>query len=225
MSKELKHKLFTDSDCISEQTMFDYIDHKLSPKDQHIVEKHMLDCDLCSDAFEGLTLLDDRNRIRVIDRLIKERIAVKSSKIIGINYKILISIAAGLLLLTGGIFFFRLYSNDFIESKKDMADLKTPPEKEVISNNAFSVKSDSASLPQTIVSEKKESSGKNDKKEKSKTEEKPENSEQEINHSERASEEGQSVSSGENLSSQKPNTADKDLKQIPDSKVMLDETD
>jgi hypothetical protein len=224
MSKELKHKLFTDSDCISEQTMFDYIAHQLSPKDQHMVEKHMLDCDLCSDALEGLTLLNDRNRIKVIDRLIKERIANKNSKVIGINYKILISIAAGFLLLTGGIFFFRFYSNDFMENKKDMADLKAPAEKEVISNNALPVTSDSVSLKQTIVSEEKQSSGKDDKKGKIKTEEKQENSEQETNHSERASGAGQAVSSGEDLSSKKPTAADKDLKQIPDSKIELDET-
>ena len=75
MSDSLKHIIFTETDCISEQTMFDYIDNKLSAKERHIVEKHMLDCELCSDAMEGLEIVRDRNRISIINKTVDELIS------------------------------------------------------------------------------------------------------------------------------------------------------
>ena len=66
MSDSLKHKIFIRTDCVSEQTMFDYIDKKLSAKESHSVEKHLLHCELCSDALEGLELTKTRTRIAAI---------------------------------------------------------------------------------------------------------------------------------------------------------------
>lgn len=112
MSEELKYKLFKPTDCISKQKMFDYIDNKLSAKEQHLVEKHLLDCELCSDALEGLQMLKDRKRIQTIDLIIKNRMAVlPEKKIISINLKLVTSIAAGILLLVGGIFFFKNFNS------------------------------------------------------------------------------------------------------------------
>ena len=141
MSEELKHKIYTATECLSEQTMFDYIDHKLSAKERHVVEKHMLDCELCSDAMEGLELVKDRNRISVINKAVDEfiaPIAEKETKIISINYKTVFSIAAGIALLIGGIFFFKNFTSSQMKSSefsevlppKDQTPPPPPPPKE-----------------------------------------------------------------------------------------------
>jgi hypothetical protein len=126
MSDSLKHTIFTDTDCIDEQTMFDYIDKKLSAKECHVVEKHLLHCELCSDALEGLELTKNRNRIAKINQKINERIATpvdkKEKGIIAFNYKIILSVAATLLLLVGAVFFFNQVNKQ--NDTANMAELK-----------------------------------------------------------------------------------------------------
>ena len=46
--------IFVPSGCISVEQLFNYQNKKLSKKEMHEVEKHLLDCQLCSDALEGL---------------------------------------------------------------------------------------------------------------------------------------------------------------------------
>ncbi|MDO9186891.1 MAG: TonB family protein [Bacteroidia bacterium] len=121
MNDSLKHKIFIETDCISEQTMFDYIDKKLSARESHSVEKHLLQCELCSDALEGLELTDSRARISAINQKVREYIAPKKdTRLISFNYKLIISIAASVLLLIGGIFFFNQFSK-----KDEMAEFKS----------------------------------------------------------------------------------------------------
>lgn len=131
MSNELKYKLYNPGDCIPEQTMFDYIDNKLSPKEQHQVEKHMLDCELCADAVEGLRITKNRQRIAEINQAVKERIATADKKIIDIDidFRLVMSIAAGILLLIGGVFFFKQFNSS--QEKNSMAELKTVPSKDL----------------------------------------------------------------------------------------------
>lgn len=154
MSEELKHKIYSATDCISEQTMFDYIDNKLNAKEQHIVEKHLLDCDLCSDALEGIELLKDRNRITTINLKINERIISipkKENKIIFFNFKTITSIAAAVALLIGGVFLFNQFASKEMK-ESDVAELKKespPPPPPVTINDAVSgTVSDSKSLKQ-----------------------------------------------------------------------------
>jgi len=154
MSEELKHKIYSATDCISEQTLFDYIDNKLNAKEQHLVEKHLLDCDLCSDALEGLELLKDRNRITTINLKINERIISipkKENKIIFFNFKTITSIAAAVALLIGGVFLFNQFASKEMK-ESDVAELKKespPPPPPVTINDAVSATiSDSAHLKQ-----------------------------------------------------------------------------
>jgi len=126
MSKELKHKINQPTDCISEKMLFDYIDKKLSPKEQHLVEKHMLDCELCSDAYDGLLLVKNRNRISSINSEIDKKLTTsdkKETKIIFFNFKTISSIAASIILLVAAVFLFKLYNSQKI-TESDMALLK-----------------------------------------------------------------------------------------------------
>lgn len=132
MNKDLNHSIFDETDCLSEQMLFDYIDKKLSPKENHVVEKHLLSCELCSDALDGLQMVKDRKRIAILNQQINERVAAplieETTKVVHFNYKkVVISIAASVLLLIGGIFFFNM-----LNKQKDLAQNKLSDAVEVL---------------------------------------------------------------------------------------------
>ncbi len=128
MSKNLEHIIYNSSECIPEQTMFNYIDKKLSPKEEHEVEKHLIDCELCSDALEGLSFIKNRSRITTIknevDQHLSHSLQKKDAKIISFNTKTIFAIAASILLLIGSVFIFNLFFSPQMEMK-DVA-LNTP---------------------------------------------------------------------------------------------------
>jgi TonB family protein len=133
MNIELKHKIYSASDCITEQTMFDYIDGKLSSKEEHVVEKHMIDCELCSDALEGLRLVKNRNVIGKINEDVRTRISTSDGRK-PIDVRFLLSAAAGILLLAGGVFFFKLLTSPDKEKMAELNQAKEIPSKEIIKN-------------------------------------------------------------------------------------------
>lgn len=130
MNDPLKHKIFIETDCISEQTMFDYIDKKLNARESHSVEKHLLHCDLCSDAMEGLEITRKRTKIVEINQKVNELIysSTKNNKLIDFNIKYILSIAASILLLICGVFVFKQFSkkNEIAEFKPEHA-VSLPP--------------------------------------------------------------------------------------------------
>lgn len=153
MSEELKYKIYSTTECIPEQTMFDYIDNKLTAKEQHRVEKHLLDCDLCSDALEGLELLKNRNRIASLNQKINERVVSipkKESKIVFFNFKTITSLAAAVALLIGGVFLFNQFAVQKMK-ENDVAELKkesSPPPPVTMTNTEPAAASDSILLKQ-----------------------------------------------------------------------------
>lgn len=143
MSKEINHIIFSPTDCLSEKMMFDYIDNKLTPKERHLMEKHLLDCEFCSDAMEGLELLKNRNRIKIVNQQIDEKVLPSTSnetKVVRFNYRLITSIAAGLLLLVGGVFFFNNFVNKSMK-EASVAELKqtnpsfSPPVEKVMTDS------------------------------------------------------------------------------------------
>lgn len=138
MNHSLKHKLFSTTECLSEQTLFDYIDKKLTAKEEHIVEKHLLECDFCSDALEGLQLLKNRTVISSINKKVNAKTIKKTEgKVISFNPRIILSIAATLLLVMGSIFFF----NYFLTSEKVM-NLAIKQEKKSLSTPSEEISMD-----------------------------------------------------------------------------------
>lgn len=77
--KELHNHIFSATTCISKETMMKYIKHQLSKTELHEVEKHMLDCDLCSDAMAGMKYATNSATILAIDNKIDNRIATGES--------------------------------------------------------------------------------------------------------------------------------------------------
>ena len=86
------NKIFSKTDCISEKMLNNYHDDKLSAKEKHSVEKHLIDCELCTDELEGLSLLKDKSQINIIVDEINENIKLRSQnnkpKVIQINFLI-----------------------------------------------------------------------------------------------------------------------------------------
>ena len=127
MNKEIKHTIYSSTDCLSEKILFEYIDNKLIQKERHFVEKHLLDCELCCDALEGLELVKDRRRIDIIKAAINRRILTSSlneAKLVPFNFKLAFSIAASIALLIGGVFLFNMFSLKE-SAQSDMAELKS----------------------------------------------------------------------------------------------------
>ena len=77
--KELHNHIFSATTCISKETMMKYIKHQLSKTELHEVEKHMLDCDLCSDAMAGMKYATNSATILAIDNKIDNQIATGES--------------------------------------------------------------------------------------------------------------------------------------------------
>src|SRR4051812_24273827 len=82
---ENKNSIFNDGDCISEENLIAYVKGTLNPRMQHEIEKHLLDCEMCSDALDGLMLLDSPEDIseitNTINAEIDERISASQTKI------------------------------------------------------------------------------------------------------------------------------------------------
>lgn len=77
--KDKLDNIFSESDCITEDMMYAYLEDKLTPKARHLVEIHLASCDMCTDAIEGLSLIQDKvKKIRGIVSEINEKINAKT---------------------------------------------------------------------------------------------------------------------------------------------------
>ncbi|RFS26432.1 zf-HC2 domain-containing protein [Chitinophaga silvatica] len=55
--------IFVTTGCPSQQQLLDYVQGKLSASEQHEVEMHLADCELCSEALDGLAAIKDKEKI------------------------------------------------------------------------------------------------------------------------------------------------------------------
>jgi len=121
MKKIDVHNIFSDSDCIPEKKLFEYIDSKLNAKDKYDVEKHIAGCEICSDALEGLASVKNRNTVRKSLKFINSSIDKysfhKKNKIIPLNLPVKIAIAATFAVLIGISFLFTHYMTKNVNNK------------------------------------------------------------------------------------------------------------
>ncbi|CAL1517546.1 zf-HC2 domain-containing protein [Chitinophaga sp. MM2321] len=57
--------IFVTTGCPTQQQLLDYVQGKLTAEEQHEVEMHLADCELCSEAIEGLAAIKDKKQIPV----------------------------------------------------------------------------------------------------------------------------------------------------------------
>lgn len=108
MSEKL-HKLFGPDGHIPEEMFLRYVGKQLSAVEEHKVERHTLECELCSDVMEGLLAVRNREKIPVIIDSIKKEIHLKTSprvKVVRMTTRTWISMAAGLALVLSMSWYF-----------------------------------------------------------------------------------------------------------------------
>jgi TolA-binding protein len=98
MSNHLNKEIFTETGCLGRDKILQYKDGLLKRADMHDIEKHLVDCNLCSEALEGLSMVSG---MAALDE-IKEQFSNPSKKD-GFNLKNYVAVAAsvtGITLLT-----------------------------------------------------------------------------------------------------------------------------
>ncbi|MCH8317628.1 MAG: hypothetical protein IIA88_03915, partial [Bacteroidetes bacterium] len=84
-------KLFSETDCLSLKILQKYLGDALTTNQMQVVEKHLLDCELCSDALDGLSMMPDGSKVEKIAAGINKEIRAKTTagkaKIIYFDFK------------------------------------------------------------------------------------------------------------------------------------------
>lgn len=97
--------IFTNTPCLTEEQLLNYVQQKMSSVEMNSAERHLLDCDLCSDAVEGMQLMKDSSKATAllvdVRKNLNEKILKKKSsrKILFMDYRVLMAAASVLLLL------------------------------------------------------------------------------------------------------------------------------
>ncbi|MGB0887195.1 MAG: tetratricopeptide repeat protein [Vicingaceae bacterium] len=127
--KELHNHIFSNTTCISKETMLKHINNQLSKKELHEVEKHLLDCELCSDAFEGIRYAENSSMLFAIDSTIKTAITKKKNDT-PIFRNLLV--AASVLVIVFGAYFSITFFNNTLDNNNSLA-----LNKEELNNSTF----------------------------------------------------------------------------------------
>ncbi len=116
--KELHNHIFSNTTCISKETMLRYINKQLSKSELHDVEKHMLDCELCSDAFAGMQYAENSSMLFAIDNQIDKRVAGGNTKAPIMRN---LMVAASVLAIVFGTYSVLNFFNNTINTESNLA--------------------------------------------------------------------------------------------------------
>lgn len=151
--KNLHHHIFSETTCISKETMLKFINKQLSQKELHDVQKHLLDCDFCSEALEGMQHAKNPSILFNIDHKITSRTQQNNP-----SFSRIILVAASLLLIVTAGYYTITNFNDATVKESELAyeePVATDQnDEEIISNQAPAMSSVSTSKQQEISSEK-----------------------------------------------------------------------
>ena len=115
-----KHIFLDDKDCIPKDMLIRYVNDQLDARERHRVEKHAIDCAMCSDAIEGLMEMKDPSKLKgIIDGLDRRVMAKEQSgpKILWMDTRVRVAAAAGAALLIGLVYFFNRNLNSVTNEK------------------------------------------------------------------------------------------------------------
>lgn len=133
MADEFTYMKLPADPCLTQEQMTDYIDGKLAAEAQHACEKHMLDCEMCADAIEGLSLVKDRAVLSSPIKTTTSDVAEKG-KVIGLNQtrnqKTWYAVAA--------VFVLVLASTFFINKMTDQDEASVTAESKVVLDSSVS---------------------------------------------------------------------------------------
>jgi hypothetical protein len=90
--------IFTETACPSQEQLMAYVQDQLSPEERHKVELHLADCEMCSEAVEGLMAIRQKEQIPVWLRQAKwnvlQQLRRKTHKKRKVNFYLYIAIVA-----------------------------------------------------------------------------------------------------------------------------------
>ncbi|MFH0866751.1 MAG: hypothetical protein V1904_11190 [Bacteroidota bacterium] len=123
------NNIFSETDCLSSGILIAYAEGRLEADEKHLVEKHLLDCQLCADALEGISSLKDKSKLKTSLAEISEKIdrysKGRKTRIIHFDFRMRMAAAAVLLVFVGVTFLFRYY---LIKQDREMVAQRTVEE-------------------------------------------------------------------------------------------------
>ena len=106
-------RLFNESTCLSLDMLTGYLENTLASSNMQYVEKHLIDCELCTAALEGITIMPERNSLKATIESLNYKIIGNKAKLpnvtIPIYAKRIIAAAAIILMVLGAGYFFDYY--------------------------------------------------------------------------------------------------------------------
>ena len=66
--------ILSSTPCPSSEQLRQYVEGRLSGSEKHAVERHLADCEMCSDEAEGMAMLSGKGRLETITREINKKI-------------------------------------------------------------------------------------------------------------------------------------------------------
>jgi hypothetical protein len=148
------YKLYNTEGHVSDELMLRYVSKQLLPAEEHSVERHCLDCELCGDTLEGLMHVQDKTQIIPIVKDLQQKVIAKSAgpKIVRMETRTWLSIAAGVaLVVTIGY----LFMNQVGEKKSEQAfkDNFTPMSPDAMDSVGALAEKDSSTDKKTLVAD------------------------------------------------------------------------
>lgn len=90
------------SGCIRQEILLKYLKGKLSGKERNLVERHLQECEMCSDELEGLSNLSEPDRIAEIEADINSMVDKRTTpRILWLDPKVVYRVAAVAVLTIG----------------------------------------------------------------------------------------------------------------------------
>jgi hypothetical protein len=101
--------IFQHSDCLTLEQLAAYAEERISAEECFVIEKHLVGCQLCSDALEGLAALADKSNLQDRIKALNENIAgtASSYRARKRNRRIYYSLAAAIVIAFAAILYFR----------------------------------------------------------------------------------------------------------------------
>ena len=98
-----KIEIFKTSDCIGKERLTKYVQGKMTDAEKHAIEKHLTDCELCSDAAEGLALLTSMKPLDETIRQVSDKYPPSAKQTPSINRWYYAAASVAILIATGWI--------------------------------------------------------------------------------------------------------------------------
>ncbi|NQX97743.1 MAG: hypothetical protein HRT73_07670, partial [Flavobacteriales bacterium] len=98
--------------------MLKFINKQLSKEELHKVETHMLDCELCTDAYEGMAYAENSSMLFAIDSQIDQRVGIRRNKTPIMRNLML---AASVLVIVFGTYFTFSFFNKTVNNGNSLA--------------------------------------------------------------------------------------------------------